>query len=162
MLFAGYIVTNKGVRPDPARIQALRKFPTPTDVTAVKSFLGMANQLSMFVPDFTQITKSISELIGKGKTFQWLPEHAFEFENAKRVLSESMLNRHFDPDKHVYLLTDASRHHGLGFALCQYEGEKPVIVTCGSKYLSPTRVPRCSTRFQCQGRCKKLTIDMSN
>ena len=151
MPFAGYIVTNKGVRPDPTRIQALRKFPTPTDVTGVKSFLGMANQLSMFIPDFTQITKSIRELLGKGKTFQWLPEHAFEFENAKRVLSESMLNRHFDPEKHVYLLTDASRHHGLGFALCQYDGEQPVIVTCGSKSLTPTQQRYATVELECLG-----------
>ena len=44
--FAGYIVSSKGISPDPERIAALKKFPTPKDVTGVKSFLGLANQLS--------------------------------------------------------------------------------------------------------------------
>ena len=43
--FAGYIVSSDSVRPDPDRIEALHKFPAPNNVTGVRSFLGLAQQL---------------------------------------------------------------------------------------------------------------------
>ena len=113
--------------------------------------MGLANQLTMFIPDYAQITKSLRELMGKGATFWWLPEHQFEFEHLKRVLSESLLNHHFDPKKPVQLLTDASRQYGLGFALCQYVNEKPVIIMCGSKSLSPTQSQYATVELECLG-----------
>ena len=39
MPFAGYIVSDAGVRPDPVRVQSLRNFPVPKDTTGVKSFM---------------------------------------------------------------------------------------------------------------------------
>ena len=53
--FAGLLLTEKGVKPDPARVSALSDFPVPKDVTGERSFLGLANQLSGFIPDFAQI-----------------------------------------------------------------------------------------------------------
>ena len=150
--FAGYIISDRGVSPDPERIVALKKFPTPKDQTRVKSFLGLANQLSFFVPDFSQTTKSLRELIGKGKVFRWLPDHQFEFETVKTILSSNLLNRHFDQTKPVELLTDSSRHHGLGYALCQRTPEGQLfIVTCGSKSLTPTQQRYSTVELECLG-----------
>ena len=49
--FAGHIVGANGVRPDPVRLDTISNFPTPTDVTALNSFLGLANQLGTYLPD---------------------------------------------------------------------------------------------------------------
>ena len=38
--FAGCVVSSSGVTPDPDRVAALANFPTPTDQTSVRSFLG--------------------------------------------------------------------------------------------------------------------------
>ena len=119
ILFARYMTIQTVVKPDAGRVKAIKDFPVPTDATGVKSFLGLTNQLSFFIPDHIQNSKALRELCGKYVTFNWLPEHQFEFETIKTILSVNLLNRHFDPSKDVLLLTDASRHHGLGFALCQ-------------------------------------------
>ena len=47
----------------------------------------------------------------------WLPEHQVEFDTLKSILSGNLVVRHFNKDKPVYLLTDASRVFGLGYAL---------------------------------------------
>ena len=121
-------------------MKAIKDFPVPIDATGVKSFLGLTNQLSFFIPDHIQNSKALRELCGKGVVFNWLPEHQFEFETIKTILSANLLNRHFDPTKSVFLLTDASRHHGLGFALCQKTPEGHLyIVTCASKSLTDTQ-----------------------
>ena len=63
--FAGLLLTEKGVKPDPARILALSEFPRPKDVTGVRSFLGLANQLSGFVPDFAHMSVNLRALTAK-------------------------------------------------------------------------------------------------
>ena len=64
--FAGLLLTEKVVKPDPARI------PVPKDVTGVRSFLGLANQLSGFIPDFAHMSVHLRALTAKKNAFLWL------------------------------------------------------------------------------------------
>ena len=134
--FAGYIVSNDGVRPEPDRVEAIIKFPAPTNVTGVRSFLGLA-QLSFFIPDFSHATAAMRQLLGKNKLFRWLPEHQQEFSEVKNILSNNLLTKHFDTNKEVTLLTDASRQHGMRFTLCQQHNGTQAIIKCGSKSFTP-------------------------
>ena len=113
--FAGYLVGEDGVKPDPERIKAITPFPAPTNLTGVRSFLGLAQQLSFFISDFSHATTAIRQLLGKKKVFQWLPEHNQEFAGLKSILTANLLTRHFDPTKQVTLLTDTipPPRHGL-------------------------------------------------
>ena len=43
--FAGHIVSNHGYKPDPVKVQAIKDFPTPTNVTDVRSFMGLLTNL---------------------------------------------------------------------------------------------------------------------
>ncbi|UYV75553.1 K02A2.6-like [Cordylochernes scorpioides] len=43
--FLGHILDEDGIRPDPAKIDAVAKMPAPTDVHGVRRFLGMVNHL---------------------------------------------------------------------------------------------------------------------
>ena len=58
--FAGCIVSNNGVQPNPSRISSLTDFPVPRDQTGVRSFLGLCNQLAFFIPDYKQHLKTIN------------------------------------------------------------------------------------------------------
>ena len=62
--FAGYIVSKCGVCPNQERVSAIRQFPIPKDQTGIKSFLGLANQLNIFIPDFAHHTRHMRELLG--------------------------------------------------------------------------------------------------
>jgi hypothetical protein len=63
--FAGFIVLSDGLKPDPAKMSAVKDFPTPTSVTGLSSFLGLANQFSPFIPDLSHSTVKIRELLKK-------------------------------------------------------------------------------------------------
>ena len=41
--FVGFIVGKNGVKADPAKIEAIKKFPEPSNITELRSFLGLAN-----------------------------------------------------------------------------------------------------------------------
>ncbi len=121
--FAGHIISDTGIRPDPSRIVAIKNFKTPKDTTGLKSFLGLVNQVTRFIPDLAHLTVQIRQLLKKNKVFNWLPEHEAEFQNVKDNLSAHMELKYFDPMLKTELLTDASRLHGLGFALIQHEDD---------------------------------------
>ena len=103
-----------------------------------------------FIPDYAQATSTMRQLLAKDKVFFWDACHQFEFEHLKTILSKKLLTHHYNPHKPLSLLTDASRHHGLGFALCQFdENNNPLIVTCGSKSLTPTQKRYAIIELEC-------------
>ena len=137
--FAGHIIGRDGVKPDEDKVAALRHFPVPTNVTALKSFLGLANQLAYFVPDFAHITAPLRQLLKKDVHFGWDPSiHGVAFDRAIEVLTSDVLVKPYDTGLSTELLTDASRTCGLGYMLLQREADgKPRVVTCGSRSLLP-------------------------
>ena len=134
--FAGFLVSGEGIKPDPERVQAIRKFPVPKSVTDVRSFLGLANQLGAFLPDLAQSTNRLRQLLTKKSAFLWLDEHQETFEKVKEILTSPKVVKFFDPGKSTELITDASKLHGMGFALLQKDGEGAKhLVMCGSRSL---------------------------
>ncbi|UYV72119.1 hypothetical protein LAZ67_9001873 [Cordylochernes scorpioides] len=41
--FLGHLITERGVLPDPNKVQAIREFPSPSSISEVRRFLGMVN-----------------------------------------------------------------------------------------------------------------------
>ena len=73
LVFAGYKFGAEGIKPDPEKVECIQNFPQPTSATDVRSFLGMANQLPFFLPDYSHMSVQMRKLTGKGVQWQWLP-----------------------------------------------------------------------------------------
>jgi len=137
LVFAGYIIGQNGIRPDPSKIAGISKFPTPKDITSLRSFLGLANQLGGFCPDMTHMTAVLRELLKKDVFFKWMPEHEECFQKIKKLLTSEMVIQPFNSDSDTYLLTDASKLYGIGYALMQKDSNGlKKLVQCGSRSLT--------------------------
>ena len=106
------------------------------------------------MPYYQHHTVSLRQLTGKGRSFLWLPEHQVEFDKLKSIMSSLLVIRLFDHTKPVYLLTDASRLFGLGYALGHIEKDNDgketfKIVHCGSKGLIPTQQRYSTIKLEC-------------
>ena len=137
--FAGHCISGEGVKPNPDTLKAISGFEPPSNLTELRSFLGLANQLANFVPDLAHMTDSLRRLLKKKVIFQWLPEHQSDFEKIKELLTSSAVVGFFDSTWRTELLTDASKTKGLGFALMQRHPEtgETKLIQCGSRSLTP-------------------------
>ena len=151
VLFAGYEITKDGVKPDQKKTDGIRKFPVPTNISELRSFLGLVNQLGIFIPDLAHLTQDLRGLLRKNVAYLWLPEHQEAFEKIKDILCSPMLIKPFSSDLTSTLLTDASRLHGLGYALIQRNKENTSLslVQCGSRSLNSAETRYSTTELEC-------------
>ena len=135
--FAGYLIGKDGVKPDPRRVEAITNFKRPLDVSQVRSFLGLANQLGFFIPDLAHVTDPLRQLLRKNVAFQWLQVQEDAFQRTKEILTSPLVVKPYDPSLPTELLTDAARLGGLGYALIQRNQDGTLrLIQCGSRSLS--------------------------
>ncbi|KAL5562713.1 hypothetical protein UlMin_032460 [Ulmus minor] len=107
-----------GISVDPAKIDAVSKWPVPTNVTEIRSFLGLAGYYRRFVEGFSTLAAPLTALTKKDQRYEWTDkcERSFQ-ELKKRLTSAPILVLPTDvTDFTVYC--DASRI-GLGAVLMQ-------------------------------------------
>lgn len=61
----GHVISNQGVSTDPEKIAVVANWPRPTDVAALRSFLGFASYYKRFVKGFSVIAAPLYHLIGE-------------------------------------------------------------------------------------------------
>ena len=68
--FLGHIVSARGTEPDSSKVEAaVRDFATPTSLTDVPAFLGLASYYRRFIKNFADIAAPLHDLT-KGGPFQ--------------------------------------------------------------------------------------------
>jgi hypothetical protein len=70
----GHIVSVKGVRIDPSRVEAIQAISILRSKKEVQSFLGKINFMRRFVPNFVEEVKLIKTMLRKGNEVWWTLE----------------------------------------------------------------------------------------
>ncbi|GBO46719.1 Transposon Tf2-8 polyprotein [Araneus ventricosus] len=101
-----------------AKTIAVKKFPVPTTVKQVQSFLGLTGYFRKFIPAYSKIAKPLSDLIRSDNPFVFEQPQIEAFEKLKKLLTESPVLSIFQQGKTTELHTDASQQ-GYGAVLLQ-------------------------------------------
>ncbi|GKA68478.1 putative reverse transcriptase domain-containing protein [Tanacetum coccineum] len=118
--FLGHVIDSKGVHVDPAKIEAIKNWATPTTPTEVRQFLGLAGYYRRFIEGFSLISKPLTKLTQKNKKYEWGEdeEDAFQFLKQKLCCAPILALPEGSEDFVVYC--DASLK-GFGAVLMQRE-----------------------------------------
>ena len=54
--YLGHVISNKGVAPDPDKLECVKQWPVPTSVDEVQSFLGFVGYHRRFIKDFSKVS----------------------------------------------------------------------------------------------------------
>ena len=103
---------------DPQKIEAIVNWKPPTNVSEVRSFLGLTGYYRKFVKGFSKIATSLTNLLKKDQKFEWsnTSQHSFE-ELRQRLATAPVLALPSGEDGYV-VYSDASRQR-LGCVLMQ-------------------------------------------
>ncbi|GKC59885.1 reverse transcriptase domain-containing protein [Tanacetum coccineum] len=80
----GHKVSGSGIEVDKAKIKAISKLPNPTNVKAIRSFLGHASFYRRFIKDFSQIARPMTQLLVKDAPFNFLEDCIQAFDTLKQ------------------------------------------------------------------------------
>jgi hypothetical protein len=70
--FLGHIISEGGISIDPNKVKDVLSWNTPQNVLNNRSFLGLIGYYRRFIKGFSNIFKPMTELLAKGKTFEWM------------------------------------------------------------------------------------------
>ena len=100
------------------KIKAILDWKTPTSVTEIRSFLGLAGFYRKFVQGFSRIANAMTQLLRKDQKFEWTQKCEDSFQELKKKLTTAPVLVMPDVTKSFDVYCDASRL-GLGCVLMQ-------------------------------------------
>jgi hypothetical protein len=102
----------------PSKVQEVMDWKPPTSVHQIRSFLGLAGYYHRFIPDFSRIAKSMTELLKKRVKFSWDQKCEEAFHTLRDHLTTAPVLAQPDMSKPFDIYCDASGI-GLGCVLMQ-------------------------------------------
>ena len=118
MIYLGHVISDKGVKPNPEKVRAVKEYPVPKNHKELKQFLGLVGYYRRFIKDFSSITQPFTSLLRKNIPFKWEMRQQINFEKIKQLLLSEPILQYPDFNKEFILTTDAS-DEGIGAVLSQ-------------------------------------------
>nr|GFA75428.1 putative reverse transcriptase domain-containing protein [Tanacetum cinerariifolium] len=87
--FLSHLIDSQGLHVDPAKIEAVKNWASPTTPTEIRQFLRLVDYYRRFIKNFSKIAKSLTILTQKDKKFVWGEDQEMAFQILKQKLCEA-------------------------------------------------------------------------
>ena len=102
------IISCDGIKMDPEKVNAILKWPEPTNVKQVHAFLGLSNFYRRFIKDYAIISYPMVDLTCKDVIFNFGNKEKASFEALKAAFTTAPVLQYPDQDCKFHLETDVS------------------------------------------------------
>ncbi len=137
--YVGLLVGRNGIEPQSNRTQAIQSIKTPTNISELRSFLGVCNYSRQFIENYADIARPLTSLLKKDEPFVWTETQDTAMGQLKQRLCSAPCLAYPDPGKEFYLDAGFS-NHCLSAGLYQLHDKDKRVVAYASKTLLP---PEC-------------------
>ena len=100
------------------KMKAIMEMPQPTNKKDIQRLLGLVNYVAKFLPNVSEITSPLREILKKDVIFSWESNQQKSFEQIKKLIASAQCVNLYDVNKDVVLEVDAFKT-GLGAVLIQ-------------------------------------------
>jgi hypothetical protein len=119
--FLGHEISAEGISMDSSKVKAIIDWPTPKDVSDVRSFLGLAGYYRKFVKGFSEIAGPMSDLLKNDTKFTWNDKAQSAFDKLKTAVTSARVLIVPDPELPYRIESDSSGY-AIGGTLMQDQG----------------------------------------
>ncbi|KAJ8018643.1 hypothetical protein HOLleu_43268 [Holothuria leucospilota] len=135
LVFMGHKLSGNGICPSDEKVEAIRDARQPTTASEIRSFLGLVQFCSRFIPDLATKSEPLRRLTKKGEDFNWGVEQEQSFQSLKDALMNADTLAYFDKNTKTQVISDASPV-GLGAILVQEQKGELRIIAYASRSLT--------------------------
>ena len=138
MEFLGHIVSETGIEVDPSKVSAIADWPQPSNVSQLRSFLGLINYYREYIENFAHRAGALTLLLSATVPFAWGPSQEQAFADLKTAVTSAPVLQPFRTNAQHLVMADASSV-GLGAVLLQADTDNDLFrpVAFHSRKLSP-------------------------
>ena len=122
VLYLGHWIKPNTLMPFAAKVEAIDKMPPPTNVSELRTFLGLASYYRKFIPNFSTKAYPLNQLLRNDVPWAWGERETAAMSALKSALKSEPILRMPDHSLPFILYTDWSQR-GLGAVLAQKEKE---------------------------------------
>eukprot|EP00798_Chlamydomonas_sp_ICE-L_P031476 gene31476-biopygen6335 len=135
--FLGFDVSNHGLTPQQAKVQAIKDLPYPANLKDLKTVLGKLRYYGCFCENISAIARPLNDLTKADVKWTWGPEQAAAMDKIRGLISTpGKVLRRFNVEARTLIHCDWSKH-GLGAVLGQLDAEGlEYLVACASRSLN--------------------------
>ena len=129
--YLGHKIDCEGLHPLPDKIDGITKASTPKSVTELKAFIGLMNYYAKFIQNLVTVISPLYQLLTVSVPWSWTAERDAAFKKAKSLLTSDCVLVHYNPEKDLVILCNASSY-GLVAVLSHKfpdESERPIAFT---------------------------------
>ena len=149
LAFLGHVINANGIQPDPGKVDKVKNFPIPTNITELRGFIGLASYYRRFIQDFATIVAPMNNLLRKDIPYIWNENCQSSFEILKEKLTTAPILAYPDFTKQFLLYTDAS-YKGLGAVLAQEDDNgNEHVIAYASRSLVGAEYNYAPTEIEC-------------
>ena len=122
-MFLCFVVSAQGIQVDEEKVRAIQEWPSPTSISKVRSFHGLASFYRWFVKESSSIAAPITKVIKKNVGFKWGEEQEKAFQLIKEKITHAPLLALPNFAKPFEFKCDAL---GLGIGAFLMQEERPI------------------------------------
>jgi hypothetical protein len=129
--YLGHVISGEGVATDPSKINIIQSWPTPSNITQLRAFLGLTGYYRRFIKGYGVICRPLFNALKKN-SFIWTSEQEASFQSLKSIMSHPPVLALPDFTKPFTLEANASGN-GIGAVFMQ----RGQLIAFFSKSLGP-------------------------
>ena len=108
MEYLGYKIDAQGLHPNNSKVEAIVNTPAPTNISELRSFLGLLNYYGKFVANLSTLLHPLHQLLQAVTQWNWSPQCKEAFKTCKQRLLKSKWLAHYNTEMKLRLACDAS------------------------------------------------------
>ena len=116
VVFLGHVVTAQGIEVDPNKVEVVLNWSRPTNISEVRSFLGLAGYYKRFIEGFSKLARPLTELTCIGTKFKWTEKCESSFEELRKMMVNVPILTTPEGSKGFVIYSDVSKQ-GIGCVL---------------------------------------------